>query len=307
MTETAPVETAPAAQSLVDVVKNPVAAASEIVKEAAKEAPKDEIKEIEIKPEPKEDATASKFAALEKKAAAIRSKEMALKNAEAQTRSRLAELEAELAKAQSLRKMAKENPWDYLKAADLDYNYLTEYALNNQKPPVETKLAQVEHDLQEKLQAYIKPLEEKLRVAEEREASAKLHQFKADISQHLAAKTDDYEMIVANDAQEMVFETINQYAEQHGKLLAIDQAAKMVEDFLTEQARAILPKVTKAKKLQDLLSIPQKIEPAPNKTVVPQTPTLSNKMAEAPQRAEKALTHAERMAEAARMIKFTND
>lgn len=266
-------------------------------------APTEEKEAVQKEDIKEPESISSKFAALEKKAAALRAKDLSQKQREQldqQMRSRVAELEAEIEKERAYKKSAKQNPWDYLKAADLDYNYLTEFALNNSKPPIDAKIAQVEQNFEEKLQKLMKPFEEKLLAAEERENASALEAFRGQINSHVASNLEAYEMIELYKQHDAVFETINKYADETGKLLPIDEACKMVEDLLLEQQTADLPKLIKAKKLQHLLN-----QDTPKSQTVAPTPTLTNKISEAPSIAERSLSNSERLLEASRLIKFT--
>lgn len=285
------------AQSRPDLVAQPTETAPETKSEATPEV-QTEAKAEQPAPEVKEESVAKKFAAIEKKAAAQRAREHSAKEEIRRERERAASLEAELAKVKQIISKAKDNPWEYLETAGLDYNYLTEYALNNSKPPVEHKISEAEARAMQK----IEQIEAKLKAAEEREAQARVYQFRAQLNEYIGANSEQFELVVANDAQDLVFDTIEKYAEKNEKLLPFEDACKMVEDFLTEQAKVFVPKLKKTKKLQDLIGSAK----PPEKPLAPQAPTLTNKMQEAPAREDRPMTREERLAEAAKLIKVIN-
>jgi len=296
--------------SVTDATGAPVEAAQEInvgealaaVVDAAAAPTEPEVApEPEKKPEvpPQDDKFAAKFAALSRKEKQLRAKEVALEN-------RLKEMEAKFASKQSENskyidpERLKREPLKVMEETGLTFKQLAEMVMNDGKATTEHILSEQE----ERIAAKIKALEDKLAEKEAKEAKerheAQLSAFKSEL-ENFVATTEDYELIRAEEATELVYEVIeahyNKTADEQGMngiILSNKEAADAVENYLLENAK----KLTQVKKLQPAAA-PAK--PAEKKAAT----TLSNAHAvQATQTTAKNLSDDQSKAEAAKLIKW---
>jgi hypothetical protein len=260
--------------------------------------------EAEVQPEVKqqEEKFAAKFAALSRKEKAIRQREVQLQRQMQQLEQRLQAAEAqskEIETYKSLPDRLKREPLKVLEESGLKFEQLAEMVLNDGKPTQDMLL----NEYEKKVMLKVKELEDKLaqkelKEAEEREAAA-IEGFKAQLTDFVN-KTEDYELIRANDAVDVVFEVIEAHHAETGEILSNKEASDMVEEYLLEEA----------KKLVDREKVKKLLQPseAPKKPVASQTgaKTLSNaQAAQASQKpAGRILSNEESKAEAAKLIRW---
>lgn len=203
------------------------------------------------------------------KAIAQRSQQSAAKAK--QQEQRIAELEAKLQGYQpaeqvktsyqnDLKARALQNPLDVMKDLGLSYEQLTQYVLNDNKPTPEL----VESRLQREIQAIrdeqsksLQTQQEALRQQQDQYKQQQVEQYnqaiaqvKSEINDFVGARPEDYALISKNEASETVFEVMNQHYEGTGRIMKIEEACKLVEDYLEEQALDLF----KIAKLQAKLS-----------------------------------------------------
>lgn len=267
-------------------------------------APAEETVEAETQPEPKqqEEKFAAKFAALSRKEKAIRQREAQLQRQMQQLEQRLQAAEAqskEIESYKSLPERLRKDPLKVLEESGLKFEQLAEMVLNDGKPTQDMVLSEYERKVMAKMQELENKLAEKeLREAQEREEAA-IESFKAQLTDFVN-KTDDYELIRANDAVDIVFEVIETHHAETGEILSNKEASDMVEEYLLEEA----------KKLVDREKVKKLLQPsgAPKSPQAPQTgaKTLSNaQAAQAPKNtAGRMLSNEESKAEAAKLIRW---
>jgi hypothetical protein len=229
----------------------PVQAILDQKTETKVEAPAAEVK-------PTEDPRfAEKFAALTKKEREIFQKELRMK-----------EMEQRLRRFEELERLKSENPYAFIKETGVDLEKTLLAAAREGEPPtVDDKVSE--------LQSQIQKLQEMLKTKEETEIKTKeqmaMEQFKSNLKNHITSKADDYELILANDAVDTVFDVIQTHFEKtkqdlgEGEILPFDKAAELVENYLLEKTK----KAIQAKKISQLLQAQQ---PAPE----PQQKGFSN-------------------------------
>lgn len=222
--QSAPVVASPEAPDLKE-------AAPEIIAEA-KEPEKEE----------DEGKWAKRFAVLSKRERELQRKMQELKSAQ----------ENEDYKAFITAKQSR-NPIQALQALGMSFKDAAEYVLNDEKHPEPT----VEDQIKE-LKAQIARQEEE-RIERERKAKEEYHKqtidnYKKEIGKYIQSNSDKYELIAANDAQDTVYEVIEEYYNKFGKVMDIEDASQKVEDWLTDKARALF-------KLKKFQTIEQSAEP----------------------------------------------
>ena len=210
--------------------------------EAVEEAP-EPVKE----PEKEEDEGkwAQRFAVLSKRERELQKKTKELKFAQEND-----DYKAYLAAKQS------RNPIQALQSLGMSFQDAAQFVLNDQKHPEPT----VEDQINE-LKAQIAKQEEDRTSREQKAKEDYIQQtidnHKAEIGKYIQSNSDKYELIAANDAQDTVYEVIEEYYNKFDKLIRIEEASQKVEDWLTERARSLF----KLKKFQTQTS-EQSVKPS---------------------------------------------
>lgn len=182
-------------------------------------------------------------------------KERALQQMQAELKSKQAEIDRMKSEYDSFidrKSKLKENPFDALELLGVSYDDLTQ-ALISQGQPVD-KLTEIEKKLQmleerEEKEKQAKQLEQEKALEQERQRA--IEAYTDNLAKFI--ESSDYELVKANDAQETVFEVIQQdylsrqqAGEKDLKLMEFDVACQKVEAFLESQ----LDKFLTLKKVQ---------------------------------------------------------
>lgn len=170
-----------------------------------------------------------KFEALARKEAAFRQREREFQAREATYK----EKEAKLAQAETFQSRLKENPLDVLNELGITYDQLVEQAVN--APDSATK--EIQNELKRIRQTQDK-LAQDAQDSSKAQRQAALKQIRYDVTD-LIDQDPQFETIKATNSADEVVELIERTFDQEGKLLTVDQAAKMVEDELFEEAKRI--------------------------------------------------------------------
>lgn len=266
--------------------------------------------------EKKDDKFAAKFAALARKEKESRERENSFKEREA----RIAKQEAEWTEKQKSKEASdstlleefKANPVAFSEKHGVSMEHMAEIITNNNNPTAEMKMRreldkekaefkkwqeEINNKFTAKEQAE-KDREEKQRVDAEEKAIAG---FKGQIEEVVKAKPDQYELILANNATELVLDvikahydaTLEKSATGQGELLTIDEAAEHVEKYLEDEAKKIL----ELKKFKQTSK--------PNEQDSKTAPTLSNDLStQTSQSSGKYLSDDESKRAAAKMIRW---
>lgn len=288
--------------------KSDSGAESEMAPQA--EALEEQIVEPVVEPtvkEKKEDPAAARFAALARREKQLRSREKELE-------SRLAELESKMNQAApkepevrepSIEELLKRNPLDALKKYGWNFEKLTDLQLSEGKAiPQEIQLQLLKEEIDNKYNGEIKTLKEKLEAQERQKQEEKLNQqiesFKSQITSTIEG--GDYPLTKANKATEVVYNLIEQHYDETGRILDIKEAADEVEKYLNDEFERLVAATGRYTKVSNQ---------EPKKSPKPSTasPTLSNSLSAtaAPQKSETKLSRDEAIAQAANLIKWSND
>ena len=250
------------------------------------EAPKEEPK-VETKPEPKE-KIAPKLASVKARERAAQEKAAALEQKEREIQERAEKFEK-----------VRNDPKAALEALGVTFEQLTE-AIINEKPLQEENPLDKAHKRIDSLEAQIK--QEKEEEARQKEAleqakiDAARDDYKVQINELVQSTSDKYELIQANEAQDLVFEVAAEYWAKHQEIITPQQAADLVEDYLWK----------KTERLLELKKVQAAVQPKPK----PKTSfgkTLTNQagaFAASPASESKNLTPDERRRRAAKLIRF---
>lgn len=274
---------------------------------------------------PAEDAAAEETAATEteteesssnvdfaRKFAALSKRDRELRTRESQWEADRAGIEAELARYKEAEEAAKQPEklaWNIrgkknpLKFMEEEFGYgwdkLTEMALNDGELPADVQMQLKFDELDKKYSDQLEQLQNQLQEKETKEEESKLDtavaNFKSEIDSHVSSNADDYPLVEAFEAKDLIFETIEtHYAETSAagepKVLSIEEATKSVEEYLAEKFSKVAPKFR---------------EPVEPESPDSQSPTLSNAhSATASISSERKLTEEESKARAAQLIKW---
>jgi hypothetical protein len=200
---------------------------------------------LEAAQEPeKNDDFSRKFAALSRREKEIRAKE-------AEYEQRIAELEQKFI-AQEPKKepeipfdvQLRQNPLKALESVGLSYDKLTELALNDGKLTPEMQMKLMREELETDYRSKFEDLENRLvekekSLEEQRYEDIKLG-FQNEIESFVNSNGEEFELIKANDANDVVYEVIEEHYNETGKILDIKEAAQAVESYLEDEAEKLL-------------------------------------------------------------------
>lgn len=227
------------------------------------EAPKTDTPAAEAK-------AAGKFAKLSKKERELKAKEDEIARREAALSAR--ENEKKEPTAEELRAAAKKNPKKFMEDYGITYDELTNFILagGQEKVPDKadealTAVQKLEKKIQEEKEAAEKEENERTDafIAKEKQ------KYRTLLDEHLRENADTYELIVAHNANGVVFNVIEEYFMEHGKVLDFDTAAEWVEKYYEAEAKKIIG----AKKISSLLPSKESVEGDPGGK---KTSTLTN-------------------------------
>ena len=186
-----------------------------------------------------------------RKFAALSRKEKELRAREAEYEQRIAELEQRFAAKEPQKEpeipfdvRLRQNPLKALESVGLSYDKLTELALNDGKltPDMQMKLMreELETDYKSKFEDLENRLVEKEKGLEEQRYEDINLGFQNEIESFVNSNGEEYELIKANDANDVVYEVIEEHYNETGKILDIKEAAEAVESYLEEEATKLL-------------------------------------------------------------------
>jgi GTPase SAR1 family protein len=265
--------------------------------------------EEETEENQEDDKFSSRFAALSRKEKDIRSRERDLEDKIAQFEARMQELEQSQAPQVEekepeipLEYKLKKNPLEALSELGLTYEKLTELALNDGKLTPDMQMQLMREEIEKDYKSKFDELQNKLLEKEKQEEEAKyetaINQFKSEINDFVDG-SEEYELIQANDAYDLVYDVIEEYYQENGRILDKKEAADQVEQFLEEEAQKLFEKSNKLKSRLTGVSKPATQPPR-------QSPTLSNSHAVKGTQTEsqRLLSREESIARLAPMIKW---
>ena len=253
----------------------------------------------------KSDDFSRKFAALSRREKEIRAKEVEYDKRIAELEERLGsfgkkpEPEPEL----PIEYRLKKDPLRALEDMGLSYDKLTELALNDGKltPEMQMRLMreELEGDYRKKFEELENRLIEKEKSDEQRRYDDIQRGFQNEIEDFVESNSDKYELIKANEANDIIYDVIEEHYNDTGRILDIEEAAEAVENYLEEEAE----KIFRLGKFRSKFGIENDFEQeeSPRQSQV----TLSNAMsAQANERVGRKLSDEESKALAAKMLKW---
>lgn len=196
---------------------------------------------------------------------------------------------AEVEKWKQAQALKAKDPFAWLEAEGLTYDALTERQLARNQPLtpealpklVDERIGKLREDLEAKERAReeaAKTQAQKEREALEEQHRAAVERWHGEIREHVTSKADAYPLTNAAGAVDTVAVVADRHFAETGKILTHDEAAKLVEDELTEfvlSKAAAIPTIQA--KLKSLLQPAEKAAPAD--PVAPAPPkTLNNGM-----------------------------
>lgn len=238
-----PVTVTPVAKPA-EAVSAPVVPVVEV--KAANAAPVTEEKTAEVAAT--EEEKKNKPRGVSKYLATIKEREAAAAEKEAliaEREQKLQEKEQNAAKENGLTaEDLKLRPLEFLKKFGMTFEEFAKAVINEGQPPsaddrvakVEEKLSKIEQDKLDKEKA---DAEAKIK-SEQDYIDKTTNNYKVMLKAEIEAKPDDYELIIANGAHDLVFEVVENYWHKHQKILDLHEACKATEDFLLEKARRIM-------------------------------------------------------------------
>ena len=251
---------------------------------------------------PDRDDFSRKFAALSRREKEIRAKEVEYDQ-------RIAELESRFQPKKEVEKepelpfeyRLKQNPLKALEDMGLSYDKLTELALNDGKLTPDMQMRLMREELENDYKSKYKELEDRIIEKEKNDEQRRYDEietgFKNEIEAFVSSKPEQFELIQANEAKEVVYEVIEEHYNETGKILDIEEAANAVESYLEEEAEKLL-KLGKLRSKFNTGDIEQ--EPQRQSQV-----TLSNAhSAQANERVARKLSDEESKREMARMLQW---
>lgn len=162
---------------------------------------------------------------------------------------------ADMAEVQAFKELqaaAKDNPALLLDAMGVKGEDLIKSALTvGEEPTADTKVAALEA----KLAAMEVSNAETAEAAKKATTQAEVKKYQADVVNYVKGKDKEYEAINLFGAQQDVADLIVAAWQRDGKQLQVDEAAKLIEDHLVEQAQ-LATKLSKLKPAEEAASLP---------------------------------------------------
>lgn len=291
----APVEPQFGGSTVAETISEPQAAVE------GTNAPEAAEKPLEPAVAAQEERFAAKFAALSRKEKAVRQREAQLQQQMQDLQSRLQQIEEQNKQIESYKSIPdrlKKEPLKVLNESGLTFEQLAEMVLNDGKPTQDMVLSEYEKKVMSRMEELEKKLAEKESKEQEDKYNQALTQFQGQLTDFVN-KTEDYELIRANDSVDLVYQVIEEHFNESGEILSNKEACDAVEEYLLEEAKKLVDR-DKVKKL--LLSQTQPKPVAQGKS----SPTLSNAVAAQASKsaAAKILSDEESKREAAKLIRW---
>ena len=253
--------------------------------------PQEESNEFKDLEQPQDSEFDRKFAALSRKEKALRERELELER-------KFGSKEKEL----PLERRIRSNPLKALEELGLDYDKLTELALNDGRltPDMQMKLMreELDNDYREKFNSLEERLNAKEKMEEEAKYDAVKQGFVGEIESFINENQSDFEYVAHNEATDVVYDVIEEHYNETGRILDIKEAVEAVESYLEEEAEKLL---NLGKVKNRLNSIRDEYEQPQRQSQV----TLSNAhSAQANERVGRKLSDEESKREMARMLQW---
>lgn len=266
--------------------------------------------------EPKNDFDA-KFAALSRREKQLREKESQMQQ---QYEAKLAEIEAKLealsaSKVEEVQEESKEpelpleyrlkkDPLGTLSELGLSYDQLTNLALNDGKLTPEMQMELMKQELESKYNSKFESLQNEILERDKRLEEEKYNEtvtnFKNELT-NFVNDNDNYELIRANDAVNVVYEVIEEHYAETGKIMSKQEAADQVESYLEAEVEKLL----QLNKLKSKIAPPQTSQPQ-QREQAQKSPTLSNAHSAMASKPSSPKTRDDSVAHAASLLKWND-
>jgi hypothetical protein len=187
--------------------------------------------ETKVETKPDEPKLGQRFAQLSKRERELLQKEQALKERE----EKVSPLTAALT-AKDKRKLL-----DEMQTHGITFEDLTEFILNEgeETPPPAPTVSDEVKALREKIEAKEKA-EQEARDAEAKKATqTQIDNFKASIKSAAESKSDEYKYVNKLEQHSLVYDVILGHHAEHGEVLPIEEALKLTETYLRNEAAKI--------------------------------------------------------------------
>ena len=180
---------------------------------------------VEEKPAPQDDRFQRRFSELSKK-----EKELRLLKQEIEKE------KAEISPLKEAIASAKDNPLSVLEKLGLNFADVADYVINKDEVPSQEEVLQKKI---EKLEKWIESQEEAVKTSKQKEEESRIEssirEFKADIERTATGSKQEFELVNATQEYEMVFELVESYFKETGKVLSPKEALTQVESYLEKQ------------------------------------------------------------------------
>jgi hypothetical protein len=201
---------------------------------------------------------------------------------------------------EALRQQVASNPLKAMEVLGISYQQLTDFILNGQKPTAELEVQQVRREVEamkQQREMERKQAEQLRKQRADSQFQSDSKEFDEDIAKFMSDNTDKYELVTMHAAQPIIRATIEQHYKNTKKIMDIEEATKLVEDYLEEQVKNT---VEKSKKFQ-AKQMPKEGQGQANKETGAKsnsTPTLTNAMTSSAPSLLPAKTEADRISRA---------
>lgn len=207
--------------------------------------PAPEPKAPEVTEEKKPQEFTKAFSVLTKREKAVAEREKAVKDRES---------DQDYQTFKKVKELSKTSKLDAIKALGFSYEDLTEEAIkkggsSDKVAELEAKIAQLEGKDKAKEEAAEKDAEKQKLAA----AQARVAEFKGEINDFVEKNKETYKAVHVFNAQQLVFDVIDDYHDKHKKILSIEEATKWTNTYLLKEAS----------KAESLKTQEPKVEPTP--------------------------------------------
>jgi len=234
----------------------------------------------------KEELFSSKFANLTRKERELQIKEKEVKAQYAQIEqlnSIKSDSKAKINEALELVGLTLDDIIDYqLSNLEKDYEE-TDDSIEGKYKRIEKKLSAIEQKEADSIKFKQDEAEKSERIANDET----ILEFKKSLTAFIEEKPETYELIAAQEAQDTVFEVIEEHFNSSGNVMSFEDAANLVENYLEDEAKNIL---SKSKKLQKYL--PQEVTPVQVTEELKESPIKQPKKVVAPTLAQEMVSAA---------------
>lgn len=235
---------------------------------------------------------ASRFAALARKEREIREREKKAK-----------EYEERLRAFEEREELAKKDPIKALEAFGWDYEKATERVLNDGNVGPNEQYS----SLQEKIDALESKLSEYESTSKQKERQQNINNLKGAIKNEIETNAEKWEYLNAysDQAVDVVYSVMDQIYAKSGRVPSLEEAAQLANEYYEQDT---LERVRRLKRFKGHFESEDSKEKPSTVAKESRPKTITNKQeTTAPPRQKRKLTREESLAEAAKLIRWTDD